>query len=168
MTDLSGPALVEGFSESKVKFKEITTGDVVMAEPDRISGQFRVMIPQGKYHVECNGEEQVKTFLSSATYQLDLRSGHFFDFDISKINNGKGKLLIRVTARGNGTHQFSVRSNNLKLNNSRKELVLKTGQTGKLEWTVSIDSPDEPWVAVLIPDDDLSGRKEITGSAWEP
>ena len=168
MKDLSGPALVEGFSTAKVKFKEITTGNVTMAEPDRISRKFRVMLPQGKYQVECNGEEQVKTFLSSATYQLDLRPGHFFDFDISKIKSGKGKLLIRITARGNGTHHFSIRANNLKLNDSRKELILKTGETGKLEWMVSIDSPDEPWVAVLIPDDDLSGRKEITGSTWEP
>lgn len=168
MKDLYGPALVEGFSGAKVKFKEIMTGTETVAEPDLISGRFRIMLPQGKYRVDCNGEEQVKTFLSSATYQLDLRPGNLLDFDIAKVSIGKGRLAIRITARGNGTHHFSIRVNNLKLTGSRKELILKPGEPGTLEWTASIDFPDEPWVAVLIPDDDLSGRKEISGAAWEP
>ena len=125
------------------------------------------MLPMGKYRVFYNGEEQLKTFLPTATYRLDLRAGHAFDFEISEINTGKGKLTIRVIARGNGTHHFSIRTDNLKLNSSSRELILKPAQSGKLEWPVVIDSPDIPWVAVLIPDDDLSARKEITGSAWE-
>lgn len=167
MKDLAGPALVEGFSTSKVKFKEAATGEETTVEPDPVSGRFRAMLPQGKYRVLYNGEEQLRTFLPTATYHLDLRAGHAFDFEISEINKGKGKLTIRVIARGNGIHHFSIRTDNLKLNNSSRELILKPGQSGKLEWPVVIDFPDIPWVAVLIPDDDLSARKEITGSAWE-
>jgi hypothetical protein len=167
MKDLYGPALVEGFSAGKVKFKEITTGTETVAESDRISGRFRIMLPQGEYRVDCNGGEQLKTFLSSATYQLDLRPGNFLDFDIAQVSTGKGRLAIRITARGKGTHHFSIRVNNLKLTGNRKELILKPGEPGRLEWAAVIDSPDEPWAAVLIPDDDLSGRKEIFGSAWE-
>jgi hypothetical protein len=53
------------------------------------------------------------------------------------------------------------------LTGSRKELILKPGSAGTLAWRGRIISPDTPWVAVVIPDDDLSLRKEVMGAAWE-
>jgi hypothetical protein len=165
MRDLSGPALVEGQADTAVVFKELTTGQVIVTEPNRVTRRFRILLPEGKYAVSCNGEEQNQTFLPAATYNLDLRPSKAVSFEISALRSGKGEVIIKVSAHGSGSHHFSIRTDNLTLPNPRKELILQPGQTGKLEWHVTISSPDTPWVAVVIPDDDLSQRKELTGSA---
>jgi hypothetical protein len=46
-------------------------------------------------------------------------------------------------------------------------LTLRSGVAGTLEWRTRIASADTPWVAVVIPDDDLSLRKEVIGAGWE-
>jgi hypothetical protein len=166
MRDLSGPALVEGQANTAVEFKEITNGQTIVAEPDPSTGQFRAMLPEGKYSLRCNGEEQVLTFLPNTTYRLDLRPERMFHFEIFKLSTGKGKVTIGIKAWGKGSHYFRIRADNLEINNSRQELILHPGQTGQLNWRCSISSLDTPWVAVVIPDDDQSQRKEITGAAW--
>jgi hypothetical protein len=166
MRDLSGPALIQGQASTPVEFKELTSGQVIVVEPDQATGRFRAMLPEGKYSLRCNREEQVLTFLPSSTYHLDLRPERIFHFEISKLTTGKGKVMIKIKAWGKGNHHFSIRADNLEINNTQKELKLKPGQTGELEWRVSINSQDTPWFAVVIPDDDISQRKEIMGAAW--
>jgi hypothetical protein len=165
MRDLSGPALIQGQASTAVEFKELTSGQVIVVEPDQATGRFRAMLPEGKYSLLCNGDEQVLTFLPSTTYDLDLRPERIFHFEISKLTTGKGKVMIKIKAWGKGNHHFSIRADNLEINNTQKELNLKPGQTGELEWRVSINSQDTPWFAVVIPDDDISQRKEIMGAA---
>lgn len=72
-----------------------------------------------------------------------------------------------MSVRGNGSHRFGVRADNLTLADSQKEWVLQPGSAGSLEWRGRICSPDTPWVAVVVPDDDLSLRKEVMGAPWE-
>ena len=76
-------------------------------------------------------------------------------------------MTIKVSARGNGSHRFALRVENLTLNGTEQELSLRPGGAGTLEWRARIASPDTPWVAVVVPDGDLSLRKEVTGAAWE-
>ncbi len=68
---------------------------------------------------------------------------------------------------GPGAHRFTVRFDNLKLDDVQKEIKLQSGVSGHLEWHARIDSPDTPWVAVIVPDDDLARRKEVRGAVWE-
>ena len=167
MTDLSGPALVEGQANASVEFKEITTGQKVTVEPNLSTMRFRAMLPEGKYIVRCSGQEQSQTLLPAGTYNLDLRPEKSLSFTITKSITAKGELVIKIHASGMGAHHFNLRTDNLTLSGQRKELVLKPGQAGELEWHASISSKDTPWVAVIVPDDDLSQRKEITGVGWE-
>jgi hypothetical protein len=130
-------------------------------------GQFRVMLPQGEYKIATQGGQETRTLLPGATYQLDLRVGHLLDFTVSKNAASDGKVLIGVDARGTGAHRFTVRFDNLKLNDVQKEITLQSGVSGHLEWHAQIDSPNTPWVAVIVPDDDLARRKELRGAVWE-
>jgi hypothetical protein len=45
---------------------------------------------------------------------------------------------------------------------ARKDLNLQPGKTGVVTWTASVVSRDIPWVLVVVPDDDLAERKELT------
>jgi hypothetical protein len=168
MRDLAGPALVEGQADSPVEFIANGSGPGTVTRANPTNGQFRAMLPEGKYTVRCHGEEQARIFLPADTYHLDLRPGHALEFEISKLSSGDGEVRIRVSARGEGTHRFNIRTDNLTLPNAQKELILKRGSLGTLEWSGRITSSDSPWVAVVIGDENTAIRKELLGAAWEP
>ncbi len=166
MTDLAGPALVEGQAVSTIEFKETLYGQPLVVKPDLANGRFRAMLPEGNYIVSCNGEKLTRTFLPGAVYQLDLRPGRMLDFQVSREKIGTGEVAIKVSARGSGNHRFNLRVENLKLSDVAQELILQLGTAGSLTWRASIESPDSPWVVVVVPDDDLSQRKEVMGPTW--
>lgn len=166
MRDLAGPAVIEGRAGATVEFQEAGNGQRIEVKPGA-NGRFRTTLPEGKYRVRCNGEEQTRVFLSGATYELDLRPGQALDFEVSKAGSGAGEVTIRLTARGTGKHRFGLRTGNLNLNGNEQEVTLRPGAAASLEWRARIASVDTPWVAVVVPDDDLSARKEVTGAAWQ-
>jgi Glycosyl hydrolase family 9/Cellulase N-terminal ig-like domain len=167
MRDLAGPALVEGQADSTVEFRETTSGQRTEVKPDIATLHFRIMLPEGKYTVRCGVEERTKTFLPGATHSLDLRHGKALDFEVSKETSAAGEVTVKVSAQGNGSHRFALRADNLTVSGAEREVTLRSGVAGTLEWRTRIASADTLWVAVVIPDDDLSQRKEVTGAVWE-
>jgi hypothetical protein len=167
MRDLAGPALVEGQADSQVEFvtTSVRSGTVTRVVP--VHGQFRVMLLEGKYTVRCGRQEQSRVFLPAGRYQLDLRADRSFDFDVSKLQSPDGEVRIRVRARGDGHHQFRLRTDNLIISEAAKEVSLKEGTQGAVEWQGSIRSSDTPWIAVIIADENPSNRKELTGAATD-
>lgn len=168
MRDLAGPALVEGQADSPVEFipKGVRSAAVSRVVP--VKGKFRVMLPEGAYTVRCRRQEQAQAFLPAGKYYLDLRPGRSLDYDVSKLQSRDGEVRIKVSARGDGHHSFRFRTDNLDLPEAAKELSLKPGTVGALEWQGRIRSPDTPWIAVVIADEDPANRKELMGAAWEP
>ena len=168
MTDLTGPALVEGSAGSVVEFRETTYGHRFTVNPDPATQRFRSELPEGHYLAASSGMQQSLTCLPGGTYHLDLRAGHTLDFRLVRQKGSAGEVMIQVIAQGTGNHRFTVRSENLALENAVGELSLRPGVSGTLAWRATIQSPDTPWVAVVFPDDDLSRRMELTGVPWEP
>jgi hypothetical protein len=98
----------------------------------------------------------------------ERQAGAAVNFEISGTMSDTGETVIKLTVRGSGRHRFAIRSDNLTLSDSVKELSLESGREGTLEWRGRIVSRDTPWVAVVYPDDDLSRRKEVMGAIWDP
>jgi len=167
MRDLAGPALVEGKADSAVDFipSGFTSAAIIRAIPAK--GQFRTMLPEGKYTVRCCGVEQKRVFLPAGTYTLDLRPAQEMDFEVFRLAAGEGKVQIKVSAQGRGRHRFRIRTDNLTLAEGEQELVLKRRSAGILEWQGSIASLDTPWTAVVIADGNATNRAELMGAAWE-
>ena len=109
-----------------------------------------------------------RTFLPCGTYEMDLRPGRALDFEAAKNESGTGEVTISVSARGSGTHRFTLRADNLAFSDPIKELDLGPEGKGMLEWRGLIVSDEMPWIAVVYPDDDLSRRKEIGDTALAP
>jgi hypothetical protein len=168
MRDLAGPALVEGQADSPVEFTTAGSSPDSVIRVIPAQGQFRAMLPEGRYTVRCHGEEQTHVFLPAGTYHLELRSGRALDYDVSRLSSGNGEVRIRVSARGNGSHRFRIRTDNLTLTEEEKELILKRGSASEAEWQGHIRSPETPWTAVVIADENPTNRKELTGAAWAP
>ncbi len=167
MRNLAGPALVEGTADSTVEFRDVASGQQIKIEPDGATERFRSMIPEGEYAVRCNGGEQMWTLLPGGTYKLDLRPGRALSYEVVKETTGATDLTLKVSVRGSGSHRFAIRAENLTVDGVERELTLQRGESGTVTWHARIRSPDSPWVAVVVPDADLSQRKEVMGAAWE-
>jgi hypothetical protein len=164
MAALNGPAVVKGRAGAAVEFMTTPRGNSLIVKPDATRGRFRATLPQGHYLIRANGIELRRTLLPGMTYDLDLRPGHTVDFQLSQVTSQAGEVTITLIARGDGPHRFAVRAENLRLGESVRELTLRPATAGTLTWKASVDAQDSPWVAVIIPDDDMSQRKDVIGS----
>lgn len=166
MRDLAGPALVEGSSGAAVEFEDKGSEQRTVVASDPVTGRFRASLPEGTYTVRCRGEEVTRTFLPGASYELDLLPGRALDIAVTGETSDSGEVTIRLTARGAGSHRFSVRTDNLELAEPVKALALTPGTAGVLEWRGLVKAKNSPWIAVVVPDDDLSLRKEVLGTQY--
>jgi hypothetical protein len=166
LKDVEGPAIVEGYANAAVKFRDSLSGAVVTVLPNISSNHFKVTLPEGKYKVSSEGLTQSQTFLPGSSYEIECRPKLMLSYTISKQEAQNGQIVIRVTAYGQGEHHLNLRTDNLCVKENIKEIRFKNGNAVTVEWQGRIASTDEPWVAVIIPDKNISGRKELRGQIW--
>jgi Glycosyl hydrolase family 9/Cellulase N-terminal ig-like domain len=170
MRDLNGSALVRGMgdttSREPVEFRDQRTGLVKTATIDLHDGTFRVLLPQGNYVARKGAAQMNLTVLSGNTYDIDLRREKVVDYAAKAETEASGDVVLRVSASGVGRHSFSIRADNLKLDEAPEQTIeLAPGKTAEAVWHAHIISPETPWVAVVIADNVLSNRRELTGVA---
>ncbi|MEO3403619.1 glycoside hydrolase family 9 protein [Mucilaginibacter sp. CAU 1740] len=167
LKDVEGPAIVEGIANAPVIFKELSTGLTTIVKPDAPTRKFKTSLPQGQYDITSNGQSLTQTLLPASNYHLDLRKDKFLKFQLSKTVMADGEVAIKVNVWGSGSHSFSIRADNLNLGSAPKQVTLKQGVPLSFEWKGNIDDKKAAWVAVVIPDDNISAREEIRGTVWE-
>jgi hypothetical protein len=101
-------------------------------------------------------------------YRLNLLPGQSWDFTLSKENAASGDVVIKAMVRGSGVHHLNLRADNLTFPVDVKEVALKDDGIVAVEWHCRIAEQDSPWVAVVVPDGDITQRREIIGSAGSP
>jgi Glycosyl hydrolase family 9/Cellulase N-terminal ig-like domain len=169
MQDLSGSAVVRGIADSGVEpiiFRDQKTGRTLTATMDTVSGTFRALLPQGRYDLDQGKTHSSLTALSGGVYNIELRHDRALDFKVSSEPGTNNEITLHVAAHGAGHHSFAVRSDNLKLEEAdSKDIHLDTEASGDLIWHAKIVSADTPWVAVIVPDETLTARQELSGVA---
>jgi len=168
MEDLVGPAKVSGRMDSGVRtpveFKEAKTGKVTAVPPDSGGARFQAALPAGEYEVKCNDARSSVTLLAAGTYNLDFRTGRRIDFKIAHQTAADGTVTLTLTVEGSGKHKISARTDNLTPPPADRELDLKPGVPARITWNAKMAGISTPWVAVFYADDDLTHRKEATGT----
>jgi Glycosyl hydrolase family 9 len=167
MRDLNGSAVVRGTTDKDhdrpVVFHDLHTGLTRTIIP--LDGAFRLLLPQGNYAVQQGAAHTTLTALSGGTYKVDLRHDKALDFNVTTATDRPDSLVLRVSARGVGQHSFSIRAENLEFAETvSKTINLVQDKPGEVAWHAHVMSRDTPWVAVVIPDDAIDRRKEITGA----
>jgi Glycosyl hydrolase family 9/Cellulase N-terminal ig-like domain len=166
MRDLNGSAVVLGTTDKDdrpVVFHDLHTGLTRTIIP--VDGAFRLLLPQGNYAVQQGAAHTTLTALSGGTYKVDLRHDKALDFNVTTATDRSDGLVLRVSAHGVGQHSFSIRADNLEFaETDSKTINLVQDKPGEVVWHAHITSRDTPWVAVVIPDDAIDRRKEITGA----
>jgi hypothetical protein len=72
-----------------------------------------------------------------------------------------GKVNLTLKIEGKGQHSLSLRTFNLDVEARTKQVELLPGQPKTVRWQVTIEDAKRPWIAVLVPDGDLSQRVEM-------
>jgi len=103
--------------------------------------------------------------LVGGMHHPDPPPGQALDFSLSQETDSDGDVTIRLSAKGAGEHTFAIRADNLTVGQPTRNLDLKPGKAGTLTWKGRMKSLTAPWVAVVIPDDDLSRRRDLVGRA---
>jgi hypothetical protein len=80
---------------------------------------------------------------------------------VTTTTGSKGDVTIRVTATGEGVRTFTVRADNLDLGQPTRTVTLRAGRPGAVEWKGRAAAADAMWVAVVVPDGDVSRRREV-------
>jgi hypothetical protein len=82
---------------------------------------------------------------------------------VSQESTTVGHVSFRAKVEGTGRVQLAIRTSNLKVGNLEQEVQLEAGKPHAIVWTAAVISAREPWVAVIVPNGDLSARKELVG-----
>lgn len=168
MRDLAGPALVSGFVDSGVRspveFREVRTGKVVRLHPDPTTYAFRAMVPEGEYEITSGGRSKWVTLLPGGTYSVDFRAGRHLDFRLAQQTSADGVVTITATVEGSGRHTLAVRTDNLDMGEPQRTVELEEGAFEVIVWSGRVVSREAPWFAVVVPDSDISQRKDVTAS----
>ena len=167
MDDLSVPATVRGLidpaNREPIEFREEQSGQSISV-PSPAGSEFSARVPAGRYLVQHGSDHTSLTVLPGTTYSLDLRTNHILDFKVSFNATEHNEIVIRTVANGAGDHVFSIRSDNLVLSGATTQNVhLSAGTQKEIVWHARVISTDTPWVALVIPDGELSKRAEVTG-----
>ena len=169
MQDISLPATVRGTadpaSREPVKLIEQRTGHVTTATLSPTDGEFNIHLPEGHYEVRQGAAHTRLTVLPGGLYRVDLRRDRVLDFKVSFQDTGTNEVVLKVSAEGSGPHTFTLRTDNLVLTEQAKQEIDETsGSVRETVWHGHVLSPTTPWVVVVIPDGNLSQRREVTGA----
>jgi Glycosyl hydrolase family 9 len=167
MRDLNGPAVIRGVvgtDDQPVEFRDQHTGLTKSVTP--ANGAFRVLLPQGQYSVRQGSAHTTLRVLSAGSYDIDLHADKAVDYGLTAETEASGDVVLRVTAHGSGRHTFALRVDNLGLTEAAGQTVMLTSEkSGSAAWHAHILSADTPWVAVVIADNAVANRREVTGAA---
>ena len=173
MQDIAVPATVRGIADAAnrqpLEFREQGSGQAITTMPSPIDGAFSLHLPEGRYAVRQGSAHTSLTVLPGELYSIDVRPKHFLDFKVSFQDLGQDEILVRVSAEGAGPHVFSIRSDNLILRDPGPlNIDLTPGKVQQAVWHAHVLERDTPWVALVIPDNALAERREVTAAQTHP
>ena len=169
MQDVSLSANVRGTadpaSNEPVEFRELRSGQATTAPSSPVGSEFSLQLPEGHYDVRQGSAHTSVTVLPGGLYNVDLRHDRVLDYKVTFQDLGHEEVVLRVSAEGAGRHTFTIRGDNLAVKDQEKQEVdLTLGKTQEAIWHARAVSHETPWVAVVIPDDTLSERREVTAA----
>ncbi len=163
LSAIEGPAAVEGKADSAVEFNDVATGQSIVVMPVQPGGLFNARLPEGRYKINSAGQKWEKALLPGSDYFLDLRTDSALTFTVSQTASVKA-VVLKIAVRGKGIHRFSIRADGVKFTDSEKKVELRAGLETVLEFRGKPISPQEPWVALVVPDEDWTKGKEARGN----
>jgi hypothetical protein len=169
MSYVGMPALIEGAvreaSATIISFYERRTGHRMSASVGA-DGKFRAILPAGDYKIECGSVKRSLSMVPDGNYQVALNPEHNIDFTVTvRTHDTEANIVqVEVYARGTGRHKLAIRAFNGAAREPVRAVDLGSGKNVTVNWDVQIADPSKPWAAVVVPDGDITWKRELTGT----
>lgn len=167
MNDLSGAACVYGYFIGKesedIVFIDMETGKSAATVTGKNGERFNVKLAEGKYIARHMNMEKVICLLPGEKYNLDLE--RYYSIHISGENTVLQDVSIELEVKSNCKLNIEIRTKNILLEESSLELYPTDGEVRLVKLRGRILKENEPWLAVLIPDDNYGDCLELSGSS---
>jgi hypothetical protein len=82
-------------------------------------------------------------------------------FSVAATTAANGEVTVRLTSSRADARTFELRSENLVIDRPLRSVSVRTGAPVTIEWKGKPKASSVPWVAVVIPDGDVSRRREV-------
>jgi hypothetical protein len=164
MADLAAPARIDGTApdDAPVLTVNAISGQTQTAVPAGADRRFSFNLPAGPWQLRHGATRLDLNLLAGEHRQIDLH--RCVDITMARDQTARdGEITIQVNARGRGRSRFELRCAHLTADQPSRELDLDPDQARGLSWRCRRSSPNQPWVAVVIPDGNVSARCELHG-----
>jgi hypothetical protein len=171
LNDLAGSPVVEGNAgpgtTQPVSLRNSSTGKVSSIMHDA-AGRFRASVPEGEYEISSGSQQRSMALLPGGSYFVDMTPGRNLGMELAQQTDTNGVITIHATLSGSGTHSLALRADNLVPDKPEQTVTLQIGVPQTVTWRTRMVARDAPWTAVMIPDNDLAQREELTGTGRNP
>jgi len=86
------------------------------------------------------------------------------DFSVTSSTAANGEVTLRLTSTSGEPQSFAMRSENLTVDRPIRSVQRGAGKPVTIEWKARPKTADISWVAVVIPNGDVSRRREVVAS----
>jgi hypothetical protein len=87
------------------------------------------------------------------------------DFAVTSSTTAAGDVIVRLTTSSTRPRTFALRAANLGVDRPVRSVPASAGKLATIEWKARPKTMDVPWVAVVVPDGDVSRRREVVASS---
>jgi hypothetical protein len=172
MAYLGIPGFVKGKIENSdinaILFIEQRTGRKKSVSVN-IEKSFRAVLSAGEYLIEYGGSSKKLNIVSGGNYNIELNPLNNVELTVNIKDRNIGDKIVQIEAEaeGRGIHDLNIKVFNGTVSESSKSVDLGEGMKLTVNWDVQIKEKESPWVCVIIPDGDLTWKKELTGTFEE-
>lgn len=85
------------------------------------------------------------------------------NFVVSSTTAANGDISIKLIASGSGAHTYALRTENVRVQQPARSVVLTAGTPISIEWKARRVDANAPWVIVAIEDGQIVRRRELFG-----
>ena len=168
MAYVGTPSLLKGRIESRsrnnitILNKRTQMTEIIQPNND---GFFSTIVQPGEYCIKTGDISRDIVLLNGCNYTLNLNTEHYFTSELSVDSNSNEKNIvgIKLELKGKGKHKYKVLLNNCTSSVTEQSIELISNNSNVIEWKISVTNPSKPWIAVVIPNDDINQKIEVTG-----
>jgi Glycosyl hydrolase family 9/Cellulase N-terminal ig-like domain len=155
------PGKVSGEAPAGATFHEKLTGKVTRAA----KGPFAVNLAPGEYTIQYGDQRKNLAVLPGVSYTFSLDPKNALELGLSSQAPQGKTVQVECNLLGTGSHRLELRGFNCSAGQATVDVKLKTGQPDRLTWMLDISDSAKPWVLVVIPDGQMSEKREIFGTS---
>jgi hypothetical protein len=143
----------------------VSSGDFVGAMPVGMQSRGNTDLPywpsQNMYVYKEVWVHPVARWLSMMADLLDTPKAAPSGMSVTSTSAANGQITIRLTTTASSARTFELRSDGLVVSGAPTVTRRNQNAPFTIEWKARVKDASVPWVAVVVPDRDVSQRYEV-------